>query len=285
MEIQQLRYFVLSARRGSFKAAADELFVSRAALSKAVAKLEGEVGVPLFDRSRSGVCLTPAGKRFLDKAVPVVTGYDELERTIGVERGVVTVSLGIPVSWTEAFSEAVARFSQEHPDVRVAVSSWSDAECVRKVSTGELDMVMSHLPVAGTADEGKIVVRAPLYIAMNRSCPLAEKEVVTCDDLVSFHIVYYACGFDDLVWAPHIGGAVEECDNDMLHIYARLHRNEVVFPTPLLTVPAYDEDIVCRRFCGELDDVVMQCYIAAEVRGNARLADACQELRDALVLD
>ena len=57
MEIRQLRYFVLAAGKDSFKAAADELFVSRAALSKSVSKLEGELGYALFDRTRDGVCL------------------------------------------------------------------------------------------------------------------------------------------------------------------------------------------------------------------------------------
>ena len=55
LEIRQLRYFVLAAGKDSFKAAADELFVSRAALSKSVSKLEGELGYALFDRTRDGV--------------------------------------------------------------------------------------------------------------------------------------------------------------------------------------------------------------------------------------
>ena len=284
MEIQQLRYFVLSARRGSFKAAADELFVSRVALSKAVAKLECEIGVPLFDRSRSGVCLTPAGQHFLEKAAPVVVGFDDLEKTIGAERNTLVISLGIPVSWTEAFMPAIDRFTSEHPNIRVNASSWADIECVRKVGAGELDVVISHLPITGTADEGKVLVHTPLYIAMSADCPLAAKDVVTKDDLADYSIIYYACGYTDLVWAPRIGGASEECANDMLHIYARVHRGEAVFPTPLETVPSYDAGIVCRRYSGGLDDVVMTCYVATEVKANAQLAKACFELRDALVL-
>lgn len=285
MEIQQLRYFVLSAQRGSFKAAAEELFVSRAALSKAVAKLEAEVGGPLFDRSRSGVCLTPAGQRFLEKAAPVVGGYDELEKTIGGEHGVVRVSLGIPLTWTDAFMPAVERFSAEHPDVRVSVSSWTDPECVRKLRDGELDVLVSHLPVADSADEGKVLLRTPLYIAMNEACPLAGREVLTEADLADQRIVYYTCGCNSLAWAPRIGGRSEDLDNDILHVYSLVHSGEAVFPTPLPTVPAYVEHVVCRRFSGAFDEVVMSGYIAAAAKGSARLCAACRQLRDALVLD
>lgn len=283
MEIQQLRYFVLASNRASFKAAADELFMSRAALSKSVSKLEGELGYALFDRTHDGVCLTSAGRRFLEKAGPVVAAYDELERTVLDERQHVIVSLGIPISWTETFSGFVERYLHDHPDVRVEVSNWPDTECVRKAQAGELDVVVSHLPVSGMLDEGKILVRAPLYIAMNEDCPLAEKQTVTADDMAPYDIVYYACGYDNLAWAPAIGGRTETCDNDMLHIYERLYRNEVVFPTPILTAPSRHEGLVFRRYRGALDTVVMTGYISPLVKGRPLHERVCRELRDALV--
>ncbi len=285
MEIQQLRYFVLASHRASFKAAADELFVSRTALSKSVSKLEGELGYALFDRTRDGVCLTSAGRRFLEKAGPVVAAYDELEQTVLDERRHAIVSLGIPVSWTEAFTGAIDRFAQARPDVRVVVSNWSDVECVRKARAGELDVVVSHLPVPDMLDEGKLLVCAPLYIAMNEKCPLASRDVVMREDLASYDIVYYACGYNSLAWAPAIGGLSEAYDNDMMHIYARLYRNEVVFPTPLWTVPDRHEGLVFRRYRGILDMVVMTGYIALSVKGKPLLEQACRDLRDALVLD
>ena len=115
MEIRQLRYFVLAAGKDSFKAAADELFVSRAALSKSVSKLEGELGYALFDRTSDGVRLTPAGQRFLDRAEPVVAAYDELEHAVNEERGHTIISLGVPISWTDAFAGAIARFAAARP--------------------------------------------------------------------------------------------------------------------------------------------------------------------------
>ena len=86
MEIQQLKYFVQAARRGSFREAADDLFVSRAALSKSMGRLEGELGYELFERNRDGVDLTPAGKRFYAQAAPLVEDYDRINQAVRAQQ-------------------------------------------------------------------------------------------------------------------------------------------------------------------------------------------------------
>ena len=61
MDIKQFRYFVEAARCGSLQDAADSLFISRQAVSKAVAQMERELGYPLFYRVRDGVTLSEQG--------------------------------------------------------------------------------------------------------------------------------------------------------------------------------------------------------------------------------
>jgi len=77
MELRQLKYFLAVADARSFVSAAGELFVSRQAVSKAVAQLEAELGVELFMRDSSGAFLTPAGLMFYDR---VRSSVMELER-------------------------------------------------------------------------------------------------------------------------------------------------------------------------------------------------------------
>jgi len=61
MEIHQLRYFLAIVRTGSFTAAARACHVSQPSLSSQIAKLEGELGGPLLERSRQGTRLTKGG--------------------------------------------------------------------------------------------------------------------------------------------------------------------------------------------------------------------------------
>lgn len=68
MDIRELRTFIHVARLGSVSRAAAELFVAQPALSRQIAKLEAEIGVPLLVRHGRGVRLTAAGARLLERA-------------------------------------------------------------------------------------------------------------------------------------------------------------------------------------------------------------------------
>ena len=75
MDIRQLDYFIVVAQLGSFTKAADELFLSRQALSKAVRNLEHELGQPLLANRDNHLELTDAGRTLLDDAAPVVEAF------------------------------------------------------------------------------------------------------------------------------------------------------------------------------------------------------------------
>src|SRR5918997_565655 len=64
MTLQQLRYFLAAADRGSFSAAAEELLLAQPSLSEQIRRLEGELGVPLFVRAGRRLELTEAGRLF-----------------------------------------------------------------------------------------------------------------------------------------------------------------------------------------------------------------------------
>src|SRR5689334_11115167 len=68
MDLHQVRYFLAIAQSGSFTAAAEVAFVTQPTLSSAIAKLEAELGVHLFERGTRGVRVTEAGQRFLPRA-------------------------------------------------------------------------------------------------------------------------------------------------------------------------------------------------------------------------
>jgi DNA-binding transcriptional LysR family regulator len=282
MEIQQLRYFVRAAERRSFRAAADSLYVSRAALSKAVSKLEGELGYPLFDRTRDGVSLTERGRRFYDRTAPLVAGYDRIDREVKLPDARTALSVGIPNSWVEFFSDAVDGFRAARPDLAVGLVSGSDAECNRRALAGEVDLVVSHLPLADMLDEGLPLASVPLYVAMSEQSPLASLDVVRRADLADQTVFYYSCGYPDVFWAPTMGGASETFINDFAYIYTRVFRNEGVMPTPLVTAPEYQRGIVYRPFEGPFDTVVMQGFIGRHVQHDPVLASACADLRDDL---
>ena len=230
MEIQQLRYFVHAACCSSFREAAEGLFVTRAALGKAISTLEAELGQPLFDRSRDGVCPTAFAASYLNQARALVDDFDRLAAAMKGDVRIPEVHLCIPTSWYGHFADRVdacrAAFAGR---VEVLVESCTDAECVRRFSSGAAELVVTHIPLKNAYDEGLLLLRTPLYIAMSERNPLAVKEELTIEDLFDQDIFYYTCGFDQVWWVPTVGNGRGHFDNDLMHIYACVHRNKKGF--------------------------------------------------------
>lgn len=86
MNIQQLRYVVETADRGSMTAAATELFVAQPALSRAVRQLERELDVTIFRRAGRGIALTTRGEAFVARARRVLRSIEALRELADADR-------------------------------------------------------------------------------------------------------------------------------------------------------------------------------------------------------
>lgn len=284
MDIQQLRYFVCAAERRSFREAAEALYVSRSTLSKSITRLEDELGYALFRRNHVGATLTELGERFYNEAMPLVENYDRVSRMAKSVLGSKSIVVAIPNSWAEFFSGAIEAFERSCPELRVSVASGPDAECNQRARRGEIDLLVTHLPFDGGVDEGLPLVRAPLYYAMSENNPLARKDLVTLDDLVDQDVIYYPCGYEKVFWVPPAKSRSHSFDNDILHIYARLYRNEGVMPTPLITAPTRYQGVVYRRYEGPYDTVVMKGHVIPHPGRSAEREREIFALRNAMVI-
>ena len=83
MEIKQVQYFLTVAEAGSFSVAAEDLYISQSSLSKQIIALEKELGIPLFDRSKRKIALTPAGETYLKHARNIHAEYQVLMTDLG----------------------------------------------------------------------------------------------------------------------------------------------------------------------------------------------------------
>src|SRR5690606_10927114 len=76
--IKQLEYFVAVAKASNFRKAAQKLEISQPTLTLQIAAMEAEMGMQLFDRSRAGTLLTPAGRELLPLARDILEHYQQL---------------------------------------------------------------------------------------------------------------------------------------------------------------------------------------------------------------
>ena len=128
MDYEYAALFVRVVETGSFTAAARALALPKSSVSRAVTKLERELGVRLLQRTTRALALTDAGRRFFDRVRGAVQGLDEAEaaaREEGSEpRGVVRMTAP---SDAHAFGlgEALAAFRHKYPRVELELTSTS----------------------------------------------------------------------------------------------------------------------------------------------------------------
>jgi LysR family glycine cleavage system transcriptional activator len=122
--LNALRAFDAAARHGSFAAAADELGVSHAAVSRHVRNLEAEVGVALFERHARHVVLTGEGSLFAntvgESLAQLEVGTGRLRRGVGRSTVVLDIESDLAVGWLlPLLSEHALAALDVHLDVRV----------------------------------------------------------------------------------------------------------------------------------------------------------------------
>lgn len=143
MNIRQLRVFHTVCQEMSVTRAAQRLYISQPAVSQAVAELESELGIALFDRVSRRIYLTEAGRMFLQRVRRVLTLYDELEQCGGdlERRAPLRVASSITLA-TELLPGAIRRFEERFPDARVQVRVDNAQAVVSLLSRGEADLAL-----------------------------------------------------------------------------------------------------------------------------------------------
>jgi len=126
---KQLTHALALLRHRSFTQAATESHLTQSAFSRSISNLEKELGVVLFDRDGSTVSPTMYGETLLRRAETIVADMDELERDIGLLKGLDSGSLSVALGVYPAEisgSRALGTMTLAHPklDYRVSVGNW-----------------------------------------------------------------------------------------------------------------------------------------------------------------
>ncbi|MGQ3354852.1 MAG: LysR substrate-binding domain-containing protein [Phreatobacter sp.] len=122
LSLMQLDAVLAIARRGSFRAAALDLGLSSTALSALIARLEGEVGVRLFNRTTRSVSLTDAGRTFVDKVRPALDDIHEAMETVRSQQDIPSGTLRINAFATAArqiLGPLLLAFLRRYPQVHI----------------------------------------------------------------------------------------------------------------------------------------------------------------------
>lgn len=148
MGIRELRTFIAVADRGSLSAGADVLSLSIPAVSGQIARLESEIGTPLFDRSRKPARLNASGRELLVRAREIVALYERMgERTSGSAELAGRFALGsIPTALTSVIPKALLALREAHPRMHVTVHHDLSPSFADLLARGEIDAAIISEP-------------------------------------------------------------------------------------------------------------------------------------------
>lgn len=168
VELLQLQYFRTVARLEHMTRAAEELRIAQPALSKTIARLEEDLGVPLFDRHSRQIRLNAFGQAFLRKVETALSALDEGRREVadlaGAEKGIIRIA----TSSLGRISSAVGAFRALHPDVhfRVIQIAPASTEMAELLENGEADLCFSATPIARPGIGETAVLEAEVFLAV-----------------------------------------------------------------------------------------------------------------------
>lgn len=145
-DLKKYEYVITVAREGGISQAAEVLNIAQPTLSKYIRKLESELGVELFDRSRIPMTLTEAGECFVCGGRKLIDMEHQLEKQLCQikENKNTVIKVGISPSRSPYLMPAIIeRYRQKMPRGRITVREANTAELDRMLSEGELDLIIS----------------------------------------------------------------------------------------------------------------------------------------------
>ncbi|WP_353648222.1 LysR substrate-binding domain-containing protein [Nakamurella sp. A5-74] len=210
MDLRALSYFVAVAQERHFGRAAVRLHMTQPPLSRAIKRLEDDLGTVLLLRSAAGVTLTAAGAVLYDEARTLLEQADQLRtRVLGVA-GAATVTVGVLAdSGEQAGHRLAAAFRKRHPHVRIAIREADFTDPSTGLRAGLVDVALTRAPF-DTTGIGTHVLRAdPVGVVLRTDDPLAQHDALQMRQLVDREWFQLPEGTDPL-WRAYWNGTATD---------------------------------------------------------------------------
>lgn len=189
VNIAQIRYFVTAAQLQNLSKAAESLHLSQPSLSRSIAKLEAELGTPLFERRGKKVTLNESGRRFLESARVVLRELDNtaLELQELTAGSAARLSVGI-FEAEETLTDCVTAYARTHPEVEFELHCAIEAE--EALDINKYDMLLCPADSRYGKFRGAALKEEPYLLAVPAAHPLAARAAVLPRELERLPFVF-----------------------------------------------------------------------------------------------
>jgi DNA-binding transcriptional LysR family regulator len=198
MEWQQLEYFRVLAKRLHFTQSAEELMISQPALSRSMAKLEEELGVPLFERYGRSVKLSQFGQLFLPRVERAIreiqNGLEEIQQYKNPMSGLVSLSF-LHTLGTNIVPDVLGKFNQTYPHVEFRLSQNANPFILDQLLDGEFDICFMSQPESMQGIVWRELFLEPLFAFVPLNHPLGDRPSARLDQFKNDSFIAVQKGF------------------------------------------------------------------------------------------
>lgn len=191
MTITQLKYVLAVAQYQNFTKAAEKVFVTQPTLSMQIQKLEDELDVQIFDRSKKPIELTPTGKKIVQQARNIVNESDRIQDIVDQEKGFIggEFRIGvIPTVMPTLLPMFLTNFVNKYPKVKLRIQELTTDSIVEHLIDGSIDAAIAATPLQNDVIKERVLYYEPFVaydprnVAQNKTKLKAED--INADDLL-----------------------------------------------------------------------------------------------------
>jgi len=186
MTIQQLEYILALDTHRHFVTAAEHCFVTQPTITTQVKKLEDEIGLLIFDRTKHPLEPTTAGIKIIDKARVILNEMNHLKEMVSSEvesiKGAYTIGI-IPTIAPFLVPLFAKEFSKDNPDTFLTIKEMKSEQIITALKKGTIDIGILATPLEENAIREIPMYYEPFLFFSNADHPLQNEKKISSIDL------------------------------------------------------------------------------------------------------
>jgi LysR family hydrogen peroxide-inducible transcriptional activator len=186
MTITQLYYVLAVAEHQNFTKAANKCFVTQPTLSMQIQKLEDQLNILIFDRSKKPIELTEVGIKIVYQAKNIVNEANRIQDIVDQQKGFIggEFKLGIiPTIMPTLLPMFLKTFIKKYPKVKLKIEELNTEEIIMKINDGHLDAAIVSTPLKIEDIKERVLFYEPFVGYIPKHHRLSEKKKIDVSDL------------------------------------------------------------------------------------------------------
>lgn len=186
MTITQLQYVLAVAEHKNFTLAAEKCFVTQPTLSMQIQKIEEELNVQIFDRSKKPIQLTDIGQKIVNQAKNIVIEADRIKDIVEHQKGFIggEFRLGIiPTIMPTLLPMFLNNFIKKYPKIKLIIEELNTEDIISRLKNGHLDAAIAATPLEDEKIKEIVLYYEPFVAYIPENNRISQKTEIEVSDL------------------------------------------------------------------------------------------------------